>query len=130
MELMEKVAYLKGLMNGMELDPDKKETKLFNAILDTLDEMAATVTDLEEETDEICNVIEAMDEDLDDVRDYVFGDEDEDDECDCCDDDCDCCGDEETYEVTCPTCGNTLYVDEEMPRLRPGAGVRSGPGRL
>lgn len=114
MELMEKVAYLKGLMNGMELDPDKKETKLFNAILDTLDEMAATVTDLEEETDELCNVIEAMDEDLDDVRDYVFGDEDEDDECDCCDDDCDCCGDEETYEVTCPTCGNTLYIDEEM----------------
>ena len=101
MELMEKVAYLKGLMNGMELDPDKKETKLFNAILDTLDEMAATVTDLEEETDELCNVIEAMDED-------------EDDECDCCDDDCDCCGDEETYEVTCPTCGNTLYIDEEM----------------
>ena len=114
MELMEKVAYLKGLMNGMELDPDKKETKLFNAILDILDEMAATVTDLEEETDELCNVIEAMDEDLDDVRDYVFGDEDEDDECDCCDDDCDCCGDEETYEVTCPTCGNTLYIDEEM----------------
>ena len=60
MELMEKVAYLKGLMNGMELDPDKKETKLFNAILDTLDEMAATVTDLEEETDELCNVIEGM----------------------------------------------------------------------
>ena len=48
MELMEKVAYLKGLMNGMELDPDKKETKLFNAILDTLDEMASTVTALEE----------------------------------------------------------------------------------
>lgn len=112
MELMEKVAYLKGLMNGMELDPEKKETKLFNAILDTLDEMAATVTDMEAENDEICDVIEAMDEDLDEVREAVFGD---DDDCDCCDDDCDCCGDDgETYEVTCPTCGNTLYIDEEM----------------
>ena len=51
MELMEKVAYLKGLMAGMELDPEKKETKLFNAIIETLDDMAASVTDIEEETD-------------------------------------------------------------------------------
>ena len=110
MELMEKVAYLKGLMAGMELDPEKKETKLFNVIIETLDDMAASVTDIEEETDEICKVIDVMDEDLDEVREIVLGDDD----CDCDDDDCDCCGDGETYEVTCPTCGNTLYIDEEM----------------
>ena len=82
MELMEKVAYLKGLMNGMELDPEKKETKLFNAIIETLDDMAASVTDIEEETDEICKVIDVMDEDLDEVREIVLGDDD----CDCDDD--------------------------------------------
>ena len=54
MELLEKVAYLKGRMNGLELEADKKETKVFNAILDVLDDLASTVTDMQEETDEMC----------------------------------------------------------------------------
>ena len=103
MELMEKVAYLKGLMNGLELEADKKETKVFNAIVDVLDELASTLTDVVEETDEMSELIDVLDQDLGDVEEVVFGD----DEC--------CCGDEEeTYEITCPTCGNTIYIDESM----------------
>lgn len=34
----EKAAYIRGLMEGMDLDPNAKETKLFNAIVDLLDE--------------------------------------------------------------------------------------------
>ena len=30
----EKAAYIRGLMEGMDLDPNAKETKLFNAIVD------------------------------------------------------------------------------------------------
>ena len=106
MELMEKVAYLKGLMSGLELEADKKETKVFNAIVDVLDELASTLTDVVEETDEMSELIDVLDQDLGDVEEAVFGDED--DEC--------CCGDEEeeTYEITCPTCGNTIYIDESM----------------
>ena len=98
MELMEKVAYLKGLMNGLELEADKKETKVFNAIVDVLDELASTLTDVVEETDEMSELIDVLDQDLGDVEEV---------EC--------CCGDEEeTYEITCPTCGNTIYIDESM----------------
>ena len=107
MELMEKVAYLKGMMNGLELEADKKETKVFNAIVDVLDELASTLTDVVEETDEMSELIDVLDQDLGDVEDVVFGDDEDDDEC--------CCGDEEeTYEITCPTCGNTIYIDESM----------------
>ena len=107
MELMEKVAYLKGLMNGLELEADKKETKVFNAIVDVLDELASTLTDVVEETDEMSEHIDVLDQDLGDVEEVVFGDDEDDDEC--------CCGDEEeTYEITCPTCGNTIYIDESM----------------
>ena len=107
MELMEKVAYLKGLMNGLELEADKKETKVFNAIVDVLDELASTLTDVVEETDEMSELIDVLDQDLGDVEEVVFGDDEDDDEC--------CCGDEEeTYEITCPTCGNTIYIDESM----------------
>ena len=107
MELMEKVAYLKGLMNGLELEADKKETQVFNAIVDVLDELASTLTDVVEETDEMSELIDVLDQDLGDVEEVVFGDDEDDDEC--------CCGDEEeTYEITCPTCGNTIYIDESM----------------
>ncbi len=99
MELLEKVAYLKGLMSGLELDADKKETKVFNAIVEVLDDLAATVTDIEEETDEMCELLDVLDEDLGDVEEAVFGDDEEEDDCCCCDED-------ETYEVTCPTCGD------------------------
>ena len=37
MEITEKVAYLKGLAEGMELDTEKKEGKLLAAIIDVLD---------------------------------------------------------------------------------------------
>ena len=108
MELLEKVAYLKGLMSGLELDEDKKETKVFNAIVDILDDLAATVTDIEEETEEMCELLDVLDEDLGDVEEAVFGDDEDDEDCCCCDDE------EETYEVTCPTCNNTIYIDESM----------------
>ena len=35
MEITEKVAYLKGLAEGMELDTDKKIGKLLAAVIDT-----------------------------------------------------------------------------------------------
>ena len=38
MEIMEKVAYLKGLAEGMELDTEKKEGKLLAAIIDLLED--------------------------------------------------------------------------------------------
>ena len=40
MEITEKVAYLKGLAEGMELDTGKKEGKLLSAIIDVLEDIA------------------------------------------------------------------------------------------
>ena len=39
MEISEKVAYLKGLAEGLNLDTDSKEGKLIAAIIDVLDDM-------------------------------------------------------------------------------------------
>ena len=46
MGISEKVAYLKGLMEGMNLNADSNEGKLFLAIADVLDEIALEVEDL------------------------------------------------------------------------------------
>ena len=117
MELLEKAAYIKGMVEGMELDENKKEVKLIKALLDLVKDLSETVVGLREELDEVCELTDILDHDLGDVEEAIFGDDDECDwdECDCDDCDCDCDDeDEEVYEVTCPSCNATLYVDEEM----------------
>ncbi|MBO5410373.1 MAG: hypothetical protein J6A60_03840, partial [Clostridia bacterium] len=46
MSVSEKVAYLRGLMEGLDMDEDKKETKLFNAIIEALDDVASELSDM------------------------------------------------------------------------------------
>ena len=48
MEITEKVAYLKGLAEGMELDTGKKEGKLLSAIIDVLEDIALELQDIED----------------------------------------------------------------------------------
>ena len=116
MELMEKVSYLKGLGDKAEFDPSSKETKVLNAMLEVLDEMAKTVQSLTEANAQMCDVIESIDEDLSQVEEDLYGDEDEDEEDE--GDDFDIEDDEDDdgdlYEVTCPSCGEVFDVDEFM----------------
>ena len=51
MKTVEKVAYLKGLAEGLNLNSDKPETKMFNAIMEVLKELAESHEDLEDSLD-------------------------------------------------------------------------------
>ena len=106
-----KVAYLKGLAEGLALDENKPETKIINAMLDILDELAMSVTDLEDAMDIFSEQLDAVDEDLDELESFVY---EELDDCDCgCD--CDCDDDEEEYyDVECPSCGEVICVDRDI----------------
>ena len=110
MTLTEKVAYLKGLAAGLELDKDSKETKIFEAMFDILEDMALTVSDIDEDLSTVEDLVDAIDEDLDELEEYIFED-DFDDDCDC---DCCCDDDDELYEIACPLCGEEILLDEEM----------------
>lgn len=102
MELTEKVAYLKGLMEGLGIDKETKEGKVFAAVLDILDDMALTVTDLEDGMELMGDQVDMMDDDLVQLQDDYYGDEDDDDD------------EGELYEVICPTCKETICIDEGM----------------
>ncbi|MEE0914212.1 MAG: hypothetical protein U0L76_06455 [Ruminococcus sp.] len=110
MNLTEKIAYIKGLAEGLNLDESKPEVKVINAIVDLLDDMAYSVADMEELYDELSAQVDEIDQDLADVESDVYDDED----CDCCD----CCDDEDEedpfYEVTCGACGQTLNISEDV----------------
>ena len=117
MEIMERVAYLKGLAEGMELDVEKKEGKLLAAIIDVLEDIALELEDLWDGEEELAEGLDAVSDDLEDVEDVLFEDlddedydeEDEDEyELDELDDDEDC------YATTCPTCEESIYFDESI----------------
>lgn len=105
MTITEKVAHLKGLVEGMDFDSDKKETKVLNEILDVLEDLALTVSDLDDEMGLVTEQLDAVDEDLAELEEIFY------DECDDC---CDCGCDDDMYEVQCPNCGETVYFDEDI----------------
>ena len=105
METSESLGYLKGLIDGLDLDANKKETKVIQAIVDVLENLATDVDDMTEGLELVGEQIDAVDEDLADLEEFVYDDDDCD--CDCCDDEC------EEYEVECPNCGETITVDED-----------------
>ena len=100
----EKVAYIRGLAEGLELDDSKKEVKVLNAIIDLLDDLAMSLADLEDGYSDMADQLDAVDEDLGSLEDDFYGD-DEDDE-----DDEDTC----YYEVTCPNCHETICLSEAI----------------
>ncbi len=107
MTILEKVSYIKGLMDGLNLD-DSNENKVLKAIVDVLEDIAADVEDIEEDTAELSERIDAVDEDLAAVEDLVYDDEE-------CDEDEEFFDDEDDiYEVTCPKCNDIIYLDSEM----------------
>ena len=108
MNISEKVAYIKGLAEGLSVDD-----KVVNAILDVLGDIAKEIAALKEDAEYLDSYIEEIDEDLGALEEEFYGDD-----CDCCDcddDDCDCCDcDDDFVEVECPACGDTICLDESI----------------
>ncbi|MGN0975122.1 MAG: CD1247 N-terminal domain-containing protein [Gemmiger sp.] len=102
MDLNAKAAYIRGLMTGMEFDPNSKNGKIIAAMMDLLEEMADTVTEHDNALDQVYDELEVLDEDMDDLVDALYGEEEDEDD-----------GEEAEYEVTCPNCGTVTTVDED-----------------
>ena len=124
MTISEKAAYLKGYMDGLELDTEKAEGKMIERIVDLLCDVTKRLTDIEETTIAISDELDEIEEDLDAIEDFIMDEEfDDEDDFDDFDDEYDeddfddegfDFGDEDTtiYEVTC-ACGNVIAFDEE-----------------
>ena len=124
MTLSEKSAYLKGLMDGLNLSKETPEGKMIAGIVDLLQDMTGTIADLEENALAVSDELDEIEEDLDAIEEFLMDEDedfeddeddfDEDDEDFVDDDDEDFEYDEEViYDVTCPTCGEELHLDEE-----------------
>jgi len=124
MTISEKSAYLKGLMDGLNLDTEKAEGKLISALVELMGDVTKKLTDVEETTIAISDELDEIEEDLDAIEDYILDEEDEDyddhddfddyDDEDEYDDEGFDFGDEDStiYEVKC-ACGNVIAFDED-----------------
>ncbi|MGZ4107374.1 MAG: CD1247 N-terminal domain-containing protein [Tumebacillaceae bacterium] len=108
-QIKEKMAYLKGLAEGLNVGTNSPEGRVLVGIMDVMNEMISSLDRLHLLQDQLEGYIEAVDDDLTDLENEFFDEYDEDLELD----------DEndtaiEYMEMTCPSCGETVFVDEEV----------------
>ena len=110
MEITEKVAYMKGLMEGMKIDTETNEGKILSAMVDILEDIGLELEDLWNAQGELEDGLDVVSDDLEDIEDIVYDEESFDDEY--YEDDAE--EDEDCYATTCPTCEETIYFDESV----------------
>ncbi|MBC5996089.1 zinc ribbon domain-containing protein [Romboutsia ilealis] len=103
--LYEEVAYLKGLAEGLEISKETKEGKIIHKIVEVLESFADAIVDLEEEQADLIEYVESIDEDLADMEEDIYEDEDEDSDED---------SDFSYVEMECPNCGDLVDIDEDL----------------
>jgi len=104
MEMVEKLAYLKGLAEGLGVDETTKEGRVLKGVIDLLDDVVFALADVGESLVVLDEELETIEEDVRVLFDDLY-DEDEDDYHDF---------EGELYEVTCPACSDIVCVDEDM----------------
>ena len=104
MDISEKVAYLKGLAEGLGLESSTKEGKILSVMIDVLDDIALELEDLQDVQGELEEGLDAVSEDLSDVESLLFESEEDEEEDE----------DESVYETTCPNCEEEIYFDEDI----------------
>ena len=124
----ERASYIRGLMDGLELDAEAKETKVLIAVVELLDDLCQSMDELEDDVAEMAEQVDEIDEDLGTLEEDFYGLEE--DECGCG------CGhhqhgededfEDALFEVTCPSCGDTIQLNDAM--LEEGSIVCPGCG--
>ena len=131
-KLTDRVSFLKGLAEGMQLE-DSNSNKLLKEIIAVLDDMAQEMAAMAEAHEELNEYVESIDDDLADLEEVLFDEEDGCDCCDCDDEDCEgcdcCCGEEDDDLIlyACPHCGHEIEfkassVDFDEDYLCPACG--------
>ncbi|AWI03776.1 CD1247 N-terminal domain-containing protein [Clostridium drakei] len=103
-DIISKVAYLNGLVDGLEIDTTTKEGKVLTEIINVLKVIAEEVDEISESQKDMEDYINAIDEDLSSLQDDIY------------DDDYELCEDEgdNFIQLKCSNCGDDVYVDKDI----------------
>ena len=103
-KLTDRINYLKGMAAGMKLNMEKDSNQLMLEMLNAMGEMAEEMAAMAEAHNDLNEYVESIDDDLADLEETLFGDDemDEDDEDDEDDEEL---GDDDLMSSACPHCG-------------------------
>jgi DNA-directed RNA polymerase subunit RPC12/RpoP len=107
MSAREKIAYLRGLIEGQNVSENASMTKFHEALLGALGSIAEEIDELNETCDYLREYVEDLKDEMTDM--HKDGDSDLAEECGCgCEDE------EEEYEATtCPNCGKDFFYQPD-----------------
>lgn len=96
-DIAEKVSYLQGLSEGLNISEGSPQGKIISGMLGVLEEIANSMINLQYEFEEFKEYVESIDDDLFDLEESIL-DED----------------DLENIEIKCANCGEQLYFESEI----------------
>lgn len=113
MTLNEKASYIKGLVDGFNLDKEKNENKAIYAIIDFLDDMTESIAKLEDSVDDIQDEIEDINDDIEELGekddvDYGISDDNIDSDLSETNE-----SEDMYYEIECPSCNTKVCLSED-----------------
>ncbi|GAA4709902.1 CD1247 N-terminal domain-containing protein [Brevibacillus fulvus] len=138
-KLENRISYLQGLADGMDVGSNSKEGKILQEVIQLLDDMYGELRELHARIEETEEYVEAVDEDLEDLELLLYDDAEDDEDLYEMVDDCDDeladdnvdqfydLDDDETaytfenqqndefdtsYEIECPTCREIIFLHE------------------
>ena len=104
-EISKDAAYIKGLFDGLELDPDKDVTKVLSAVVDFIQKAADQIEMLDQEQGFLADQIDDVEEAIDVLAEEIGGDEP--------------MGD--LYQIRCENCGEDIeFTEDEIDDLVEG----------
>ena len=76
----EKVAYLKGLAEGLGVNAETEQGRLMLAMIDTMEALAGKCEETDERVSELSEYVEEIDSDVSDLEEVLFSEDEDDDE--------------------------------------------------
>lgn len=118
-KVREKIAYLQGIAENLEGDMSpRRQARLMSGILDVLEDMAVSLSDLEEAHQQLEDYVDSLDEDFAELEKEVYDEEDEwlHVECPTCHEDvyfeASLLEDDDVVEIVCPSCEEVVFISE------------------
>lgn len=121
-EISEKISYLQGLCEGMNIGENTSQGKVIHGILAVMDDLAAEVREIRSGLRDFRDYLQTIDDDLFELQELI-NEEDEDDDGDYVELSCSKCGedlyfdadildDEDKIEIICPSCNEVVFVHD------------------
>lgn len=97
-----KVSYLNGLVDGLGLEAGSKEGRIIKEIVVILQSISEEIEEIKDAQRDMQEYIDVLDEDLTNIEDELYDEDDSYEDI------------EDFIDMTCDSCGETIYIDSNI----------------